>query len=136
MIADNTIKYLIIGSVTCLALMITCTKNIVPVIISDPAEHNMKIIPSNPTGSDDIKLVIYDDCSYNTLTGITQSGKTIQIIKHFNSMMKLACFLQNDTINIGILPQGTYIINYKLLDYATTPPKTALNLNFNLNVSQ
>ena len=136
MISDNTIKYLTKASIICIGLFFACNKTIVPVIISDPADHNMNIIPSNPTSTDHIKLVVYDDCTYNILTGITLTDNAIQITKQFNSLMKMPCFMENDTIQIGILPQGSYIINYKLLDYATTPPKTALNLNFNLNVSQ
>ena len=96
----------------------------------------MKLIPSAPTIQDEVKLVIYNDCNYNALIGITKNGNTIQVVKQFNSLMKRPCFIKNDTINIGKLSQGGYILNYKLLDNATTPPQTTLNLNFNLIVSQ
>ena len=132
----NNYKYLIGTIILSLALFMACSKNIVPVIISDPAEHNMKIIPSNPSASDEIKLVVYDDCQYNKLTSLTRTGSTIQIVRQFNSRVMMPCFITNDTIIIGNLSRGSYIINYKLLDFAMTPPKASLDLNFGLAVSQ
>ena len=136
MIFDNGYKYLIRTIILSMALFIACSKNIVPLVISDPAEHNMKIIPTNPAASDEIKLVIYDDCQYNKFTSLTRNGSTIQIVKQFNSRLMIPCFITSDTIFIGKLPQGSYIINYKLLDNATTPPKAWLDLNFSLMVAQ
>lgn len=138
MIIDNVIKF-ISAIVLCIAITIACTKNMVVtvvIIISDPAEHNMKIIPPNPVSSDEIKLVVYDDCKYNNLSGITRDGNTVQIVKQFNSRMMIPCFITNDTIKIGKLSQGSYLLNYKLLDNATSPPKATLNLDFSLVVSQ
>ena len=137
MIIDNVIKF-IRTIIICMVLPIACTKNmVVPIIvITDPSGHNMRIIPPNPTNSDEIKLVVYNDCKYNNLTGITQNGNTIQIVKQYNSRMMIPCFITNDTIKIGKLSQGSYLLNYKLLDNATSPPKATLNLNFNLVVSQ
>ena len=105
-------------------------------VITDPAEVNMKITPSSPTVLDDIRLVIYDDCNYNTLVGVTRSGKTINIAKQFNSMMKWPCIMKNDTIEIGKLPTGTYILNYKLVDIAQSTPKIDRSYYFNLIVTQ
>lgn len=85
--------------------------------------------------SDDVKLVIYDDCGYNLLSGVTITGNVIDIEKHFNSMMKIACVLRNDTINIGKLPVGTYTVNYKLVDLATyAKEKVTFALSFKLLV--
>jgi hypothetical protein len=105
--------------------------------ITDLKDHNMKIIPENPTTKDDIKLVVFDDCTYNKLSGITMNGKNIEIKKQFNSMMKWACFIQNDTILLGKLSEGTYTVNYKLIDVSTqvTNP-VALSFYFNLTVAQ
>jgi len=47
----------------------------------------------------------------------------------------MPCFITNDSIKIGKLLQGSYLINYKLLDNATAPPKATLDLNFTLVVS-
>lgn len=136
MVEQIPIKRFILTAIICLALGMGCTKQIVQEVISDPTAHHMKIIPSYPTSQDEIKLVIYDDCNYNTLTGITRTGQNIYIVKQFNSMMMRPCIMVNDTIKIGKLSQGSYILNYKLLDNARTPPKITLNLNFNLIVSQ
>ena len=104
-------------------------------IITDPREANMKILPSSPKVFDDIRLVIYDDCNYNTLVGVTRSGKTINIVKQFNSVMKWPCLMKNDTIEIGKLPIGTYILNYKLIDIAQSTAKIDRSYYFNLIVT-
>ena len=103
--------------------------------VTDIGKYNMKIIPQPQTSADNIKLVMYDDCQYNLLDGVTRDGSTISIEKHFNSMMKLPCMLRNDTIVIGKLPFGTYTVNYKLLDLSTavTNP-VSLAISFNLAV--
>ncbi len=136
MIKPKAIKYFILVSIVCFASAISCQQQIIPEIISDPAAHNMKIIPPVSTIRDEIKLVIYDDCNYNTLSEITKSGNTIHVVKQFNSLMMRPCMMLNDTINIGKLKQGDYILNYKLLDLAHTPPQITLSLNFNLAVTQ
>ena len=105
--------------------------------IADLKDHNMKIIPENPTTKDDIKLVVFDDCTYNKLSGITMNGKSIEIRKQFNSMMKWACFQVNDTILLGKLSKGTYTVNYKLIDVSTQVSNpVALSFYFNLIVAQ
>ena len=136
MIINLEIKKIILAAAFSLIILLGCQKPIIQELITDPATSNMKLIPSAPTIQDEVKLVIYNDCNYNTLIGITKNGNTIQVVKQFNSLMKRPCFIKNDTINIGKLSQGGYILNYKLLDNATTPPQTTLNLNFNLIVSQ
>ena len=104
-------------------------------VITEPTAVNMKITPSNPNVLDDINLVIYDDCNYNTLVGVTRNGKTINIVKQFNSAMKWPCVIKNDTIEIGKLPIGTYILNYKLIDIAPSTPKIDRIYYFNLIVT-
>jgi hypothetical protein len=105
--------------------------------LDDLKEHNMKIIPEDPVSGDDIKLVVFDDCTYNILSGITRTGKIIDIQKTFNSMMKWPCVMKNDTIMIGKLPEGTYTVNYKLLDTSTqTTDPIALSFSFSLPVSR
>ena len=105
--------------------------------LSDLKEHNMKIVPENPTRNDTVKLIVYDDCTYNVLSGVTRKGETIDIQKQFNSMMKWPCIPTNDTILIGKLPEGSYIVNYKLLDVSTQASNpVALSFSFNLLVSQ
>lgn len=105
--------------------------------ITDLKDHNMKIIPENPTTKDEIKLVVFDDCTYNKLSGITKNDKNIEIQKQFNSMMKWACFQVNDTISLGKLSEGTYTVNYKLVDVSTQVSNPiALSFYFNLQVAQ
>jgi hypothetical protein len=114
-----------------------CSEQLTEVQLSELKDHNMKIIPEKPTSKDEIKLVVYDDCTYNVLSGVTRNGSIIDINKQFNSMMKWPCIAQNDTILIGQLPEGNYTVNYKLLDTSTqvTNP-TALSFSFSLPVSK
>jgi len=103
--------------------------------ITDLSKHNMKIIPETPSSSDEIKLVVFDDCTYNQLTGVTRNGNMINIQKQFNSMMKWPCIMKNDTILIGKLPVGTYIVNYKLVDISTyVSDPVSISFSFSLPV--
>ncbi|HEY3371575.1 MAG TPA: hypothetical protein VGK10_12035 [Prolixibacteraceae bacterium] len=105
--------------------------------ITDLKEHNMKIIPENPASGDQIKLVVLDDCKYNVLKGIEINGKSIEIEKQYNSMIKWPCFQTNDTILIGKLSEGTYVVNYRLIDVSTQVSNhIALSFYFNLVVAQ
>ena len=105
--------------------------------ISDLSDHNMKIIPVNPSSNDQIKLVVFDDCTYNTLSGVIRRDNAIEIRKEFNSMMKWPCMMKNDTILIGKLPQGTYNVNYTLIDISQQAPQNiTFSLSFQFDVSQ
>ena len=97
----------------------------------------MKIIPEKPTQSDEIKLVVFDDCTYNVLTGVTHNGSTIDIRKQFNSMMKWPCMMKNDTILIGKFAQGSYNVNYTLIDISQEAPQNiSIAFTFQLDVSK
>lgn len=105
--------------------------------IAELKDHNMKIVPDQPTSKDEVLLVIYDDCQYNKLVQNKRTGKTITIEKQFNSSMKWPCVQKNDTIAIGKLPVGTYTVNYQLTDLATNVSNpVALSLTFSLSVSK
>lgn len=126
-------------SIVFLSLSLACTeKDIVSEVqLSDLTEHNMKIIPQNPASTDEIRLIILGDCTYNVLSGVTKSGNTIEIQKTFNSMMKWPCVMTNDTILIGKLQEGKYTVNYKLIDLSTqVTNKTAQSFSFSLPVSK
>jgi hypothetical protein len=97
----------------------------------------MKIFPEKPTSSDVIRLVIYDDCTYNILSKNKRTGQSIDIEKQFNGMMKWPCVQQNDTILIGKLPQGSYNVNYTLIDISQQPPlDISMSFTFQLGVAQ
>ena len=129
-------KVIILTIAITFSLVMACSEPLVQEIISDPGKNNMKFIPEKPGSNDDIKLVVYDDCNYNIRSGITRYGKTIDIKKEFNGMMKRPCLIRNDTITIGKLTEGTYIIHYKLMDIAPVPPKAVISLAFLLPVSK
>ena len=133
-------KEVVFTLIISLLFLIACNdevSQISEVQITDLSEHNMKIIPENPTSKDDIKLIVYDDCTYNILSGVTRTDHTIDIQKQFNSMMKWLCMQTNDTIQLGKLSEGTYIVNYKLLDTSTQVSNPiALSFSFNLVVAR
>ena len=130
-------KRILLSSIVCIIFFVACTEQIDQEKITDPIENNMKIIPASPGSNTEISLVIYDDCTYNTLSGIKLNGKTIEIEKQFNSMIKWPCMMRNDTVIIGKLSEGSYLVNYKLKDIASqTTPVITLSLAFNLLVSK
>lgn len=104
--------------------------------LADLGKYNMKIIPDFPGSGDEVKLVISGDCRYNKLSGVTRSGKVIDVVKQFNSMIMAPCVLTNDTILIGKLSPATYRINYRLVDIAVSPGRTTFAVSFMLPVSK
>jgi len=115
--------------------MLACSDQVSEVQFSDLSKYNMKIIPDNPTSNDQIKLVVFDDCTYNVLSGVTRNDKTIEIQKQFNSMMKWPCLMKNDTILIGKLPEGSYNVNYTLIDISQQAPQNiSVSFSFQIKV--
>lgn len=120
-----------------LFVITACTEEIKEIETSDPLAYNMKIIPDHPTSHEQIKLVVYEDCTYNVLSAVNRDGQIIAINKQFNSMMKWPCIMKNDTIAIGQLPPGNYTIHYKLTDISTQVINPeVLSLYFSLKVSE
>jgi len=120
-----------------LFVLFACSEQVSEMQLTDLSEHNMKIIPEKSGSQDEIKLVIFDDCTYNTLSKNNRNGKTIDIEKQFNGMMKWPCVMKNDTILIGKLPQGSYNVNYTLIDISQqTPNNISLTFTFQLDVSR
>lgn len=113
-----------------------CKKQSIETQTTDNGKVNMEFIPTNPTSNDLIRFVLLDDCAYNILSLYNRKGSKIDIEKHFNSLMKWPCMITNDTILIGKLTPGTYIVNYKLLDIANpASPKIAASATYTLNVA-
>jgi len=104
--------------------------------IAELKEHNMKIIPEQPTSKNEVSLIVLNDCEYNKLIQNKRAGKTITIEKQFNSAMKLPCIQKNDTISIGKLPAGDYKVNYSLFDVATSTSTPVETFSFDLSVSK
>ena len=115
--------------------ILACSDKVSDMQLTDLSKHNMKIIPENPTSNDQIKLVVFDDCTYNILSGVTRTDNTIDIQKQFNSMMKWPCFMKNDTILIGKLPLGSYNVNYTLIDISQQAPQNiSVSFSFQMKV--
>jgi len=116
-------------------IMLACSDQVGEVQLADISKYNMKIIPEKPTSNDQIKLVIFDDCTYNILSGVTRADNTIDIQKQFNGMMKWPCVMKNDTVLIGKLPQGSYNVNYTLIDISQQAPQNiSVSFSFQMKV--
>jgi hypothetical protein len=114
-------------------IMLACSDQVNEVQLADLSAHNMKIIPEKPTSSDEIKLVVYNDCNYHKLSEIARNGQIIDIEKNFNGAMKWPCIIGNDTIAIGKLASGTYTVNYRLVDVVSSG-SPVISFSFHLEV--
>ena len=131
----KTMKHL--AFIGLLFFLMDCSDQVSEVQLTDLSTHNMKLLPEKPTSNDQIKLVVFDDCTYNQLVGVTRSDKTIDIRKQFNGMMKWACIPRNDTILIGKLPEGSYNVNYTLIDTSQPSPQNiSVSFTFQLMVTR
>ena len=120
-----------------LFFLLACSDKVSEVQLTDLSENNIKIIPESPTSNDQIKLVVFDDCTYNILSGVTRTDNTIDIQKQFNSMMKWPCVMKNDTILIGKLPGGSYNVNYTLIDSSQQAPQNiSVSFSFQMKVAR
>ncbi len=63
--------------------------------------------------------IIFRDCQYNVLQSVEKEGDKIEVVKAFNSLMKLACVLRYDTVSLGVLGRGNYQLDYYLIDRNT-----------------
>jgi hypothetical protein len=84
----------------------------------DLLENEFMVQPSHPVTSEEVNIITYD-CRYNQFAYINKSGFDIEVVKHFNSMMKWACVLDYDTISLGKLAPGTYQLTLTLVDIST-----------------
>jgi hypothetical protein len=55
MIKRLSIKYYVGTALVGFGVVLSCQRQIIPELISDPSAHNMKIIPSSPISEDEIK---------------------------------------------------------------------------------
>jgi hypothetical protein len=84
----------------------------------DLLQNEFLVQPSHPKAADEVQIITYD-CRYNQFAYINKSGFDIEVVKHFNSMMKWACILDYDTISLGKLAPGTYQLTLTLVDIST-----------------
>jgi hypothetical protein len=118
-----------------LFVLFACSDQVSEDQLTNLSAHNMKIIPEKPTSSDEIKLVVYNDCNYHKLSEIARNGQIIDIEKNFNGAMKWPCIIGNDTIAIGKLASGTYTVNYRLVDVVSSG-SPIISFSFYLAVSR
>lgn len=81
---------------------------------------SLAILPSNPTSADQIQVVCYSTFTSGgcdlTNFSVTISGTQISVqATHIVGMLAVICN-RIDTLSIGQLPAGTYLLNYQLYD--------------------
>jgi len=81
-------------------------------------ENEFLVEPSVPSTTQEVKVITYD-CKYDQFGYINKKGFNIEVVKHFNSMMKLPCVLDYDTISLGKLIAGTYQLTFTIVDRST-----------------
>lgn len=97
-----------------------CSKSEDETMSINLTKESIVFLPENPRPSDQIKVVILDDCIWSVLESYNHQLKEIELIKKFDSSQKLPCVYQNDTILIGTFSRGEYNFTFKLHD---TSPK-------------
>jgi hypothetical protein len=80
-----------------------------------PSTDKFLILPSIPVSGSQVSMVTCD-CKYNILASVTQSGNEITVKKRFNGQLKWPCILQNDTIPLGRLNEGSYRVTLLIID--------------------
>jgi len=103
-----------------------------------PAIDSLKIIPTNPTTNDLVKIISHtifpsSGCPL-TSSSVNISGATITVYAaHTLGFLTAICY-SKDTLTIGILNAGTYELTYHLYD--TVPPTTYDIDTINFTVQQ
>jgi hypothetical protein len=81
----------------------------------EPSNYEITIEPSNPTSNDEIQF-IHTHCKYEAFRSIDLIQSTFFYNTQFNSSILGLCILTKDTLLIGKLPIGIYLIKYELID--------------------
>lgn len=76
---------------------------------------DFSFFPEQPTMKDEISLV-FSGCNYFQTTSVDAGNSEVVVRKHFNSRLKQPCQLMNDTISIGKLKKGDYLVTLKIID--------------------
>lgn len=70
----------------------------------------------------DLVIIIDSTCSYNVLQELSVQNREIRIVRTFNSSMMWPCVIKVDSLILGYLDNGDYIVNYTLKDIRTAYP--------------
>ena len=60
--------------------------------------------------------MVTHDCKYNQLASVTVKGYDIEVKKRFNGQLKWPCIPHYDTIPLGRLNTGTYLVTLLIID--------------------
>lgn len=82
-----------------------------------PINDKLILIPENPTSQDEIKIIEKEVCKYDLLS-IVRTANMIEYTRRFNSMIMAPCLILTDTVSLGHLQAGNYILFYTLIDNA------------------
>lgn len=98
-------------------LLFTCSCSDEPVKQENlvPGLNKFVTLPPTPSAKEMVYMVTHD-CKYNQLASVTVKGYDIEVKKRFNGQLKWPCILQYDTIPLGRLNTGTYLVTLLIID--------------------
>lgn len=112
---NSLYPFLFILSVVTYLLLGSCSDEPVKQENLVPGLNKFVTLPPSPTTKEMVFMVTYD-CKYNQLASVTVKGYDIEVKKRFNGQLKWPCILQYDTIPLGRLNAGTYLVTLLVID--------------------
>lgn len=109
-------NYIFLTLLTLLFILTNCSKEIT--LYEDPLDlksEEFTFIPRSPNTNVDVSMVYYG-CGYYETSSVTLENKNILVKKHFNGAMKRPCILKQDTILLGKLNKGDYLVTLEIID--------------------
>lgn len=97
-------------------IVVNCTEE--TILYEDPEllkSEEFTFIPESPKAGKQVSMVYYG-CGYYETSSVTHEDKNILVRKHFNGSMKRPCILAHDTISLGILNKGSYLVTLEIID--------------------
>ena len=112
----NSHKSIILSAFFLLIMFVNCGEEVLK--YDDPTElqaDGFTFIPENPLPGHDISMVYYG-CGYYQTSSVSTNKNRILVVKKFNGSMKRPCILELDTIALGNLKKGEYLVTLKIID--------------------
>lgn len=109
-------SYFVVFALLLLFVLAYCSDQFVP--YDDPEllqSEDFTFIPQTPENNKEVSMVYYG-CEYYETTSVSRNEKSVLVVKKFNGAMKRPCILGYDTISLGTLSKGTYLVTLNIID--------------------
>jgi hypothetical protein len=77
--------------------------------------NEFTFVPESPFAEQEIEMLYYG-CNYYVTSSTTIEKKNILVTKKFNGTMKRPCILEYDTMSLGKLQKGRYLVTLEIID--------------------